>query len=300
MDKSAILALVFFLVGAGLQMSGWQNIYIAAACWVAAAILFVYSIRDFLPLEWLKEIIPPKSMVFIKQHPVVCLTIISIIIIAIIDCGIYWRVNTKVRVAKTKDALFNAQLKELQELDDFIGKKDENALRETFDFYNILKFNIKIARRGLAPKLVTPEESDEIDKFFEGGRSIINLKYVKVDANDPARMQLIPGKIGLLNISKKYIESRRLLVQFYSSSQLPVEIVNTLKDFDKAIKDNTNLMIEVLNERLADNIENIFGDDKDSSPCFNGTSRPYWSSFIQLRPKAEAVSIAIRDYLEVK
>jgi hypothetical protein len=163
-----------------------------------------------------------------------------------------------------------------------------------------LDFNIKFARRNLAPKLVTHEESDEIDKFFEGSQSRIDIRYANISGVNVAHVQWIPGNIGLINTSKKYNESRRLLAQFYSSAQLPVEVVRTLKDFDKAIEDNLVLMIEVLNERLADNAEKIIDNDKYSSPRFGNMSNLYWSRFIKLRPKAEAVSAAIRAYLEVK
>lgn len=289
----ALLAGIFATVGCTVMTLTPAEFRKARWCFGAAGIIFVVGI-----ILW-----GSTTDVF-KINRIFIIAVLSAIIIPLTVESIRW-VNNREKVTvpqkpPVKDALFNAQLKGLQEIDGFICKKDENALRETFDISNIWKFNIKLVRRGLAPKLVTPKESNEIDKFFEGGQARLDLRYVKVDTNNPGRMQLIPGIIGLINTSKKYIESRRLLMQFYSSAELPVNVTNALKVFDKAIEDNSTLMIEVLNESLAENIENIISDDKELSPCFGNTSRLYWSRFIQLKPKADVVSASIRDYLEVK
>jgi len=56
-------------------------------------------------------------------------------------------------------SLFDAQLKEIQTIDEFIGRKNEIELRDTFDFPDMLRFNILLARKDLSPDLVKGEES---------------------------------------------------------------------------------------------------------------------------------------------
>lgn len=71
-------------------------------------------------------------------------------------------------------SLFQTQLDQLKEIEAFIGVKDENALRETFDIPNIIRYNILMAKRTFAPQLVDSAMSSEIDAYFKGGNAQIS------------------------------------------------------------------------------------------------------------------------------
>ncbi len=197
--------------------------------------------------------------------------------------------------------LRNSQLKELQQIDEFISRKDEIELRETFDFPKILKYNIRMAKIGLAPALVSKSESDEMNAFFKGGQGRLDLRYVHVSSvNNRAQVDWIPGKIGVLNTSAKYNENRRLLTEYLSSAQLPSDVGVALKDFDTAVEDNSVLMIGSLNDSLASDPRIIVYDDTYSSNWYGSASGLYWQRFIPLKPKADAIRSAIRAALGVK
>lgn len=129
-----------------------------------------------------------------------------------------------------KDTLTEAQLKFLQGIDEFIGEKDEIELRNTFDFSDILKYNLRFARRNLFPASVSRAQSEDIDRFFVGGRGRIDLRYARVtNVNNRAEVEWLPGRIGVINTSVKHNESRHKLLQIYSSAQTPASIAAALK-----------------------------------------------------------------------
>ena len=109
----------------------------------------------------------------------------------------------------------------------------------------------------------------------------------------------MPGKIGLIKTSAKYVTNRAFLEKLLSSSQLPKNIAEKLKQFNDVIEQNSVLMIEVLNEELSIDSKNIFENDSYSSPYYGAVSVAYWAKFNDLRPKAEQVSGAIRTYLKI-
>lgn len=196
--------------------------------------------------------------------------------------------------------LFSAQFKMLQSIDDFVARKDENELRETFDFPNMLKYNIKLAKSFEFPNLASSEVA-EVDAFFKGGQGRLDLRYLSVSPPDTRKkVSRIPGKIGMVNTSVKYINSRHMLMEFYSSSQLPSKIAAGLKALDKAVDDNMTLMIESLNESLRSDPRNISENDDGSSNFYASAYNLYWTKFIPLKEKADAVSSAIREYLGVR
>jgi hypothetical protein len=62
--------------------------------------------------------------------------------------------------------LLESQIKSIQEIDAFIAAKDENDLRNTFDFPDILKYNILMVKRGIAPAQgIFPKVVDGRDSF---------------------------------------------------------------------------------------------------------------------------------------
>lgn len=197
-------------------------------------------------------------------------------------------------------ALLSAQLKLLEQIDAFIGTKDESALREIFDLPGMLKYNIKLSRRSFAPKLVSSSESKEIDRYWKGGQARIDTRFALLSkVNDRVHLEHIPGKIGIINSSAKYVESRRQLTNLSSSSLLPSTVTAALKDFEKTIEDNMTLMVESLNESFASDPRYIFESDDSSSNWYGSASGRYWARFASLREKASAVSEEIRQYLGV-
>jgi hypothetical protein len=165
----------------------------------------------------------------------------------------------------------------------------------------MLKYNIILIRRSVAPKTVTQTESQELDSFFAGGKGIIDARYIKLsETNYRLQADFLPGKIGIINGSKVYFDSRNLLMAMYSSSKLPANVVACLKDLEKTIEDDMKLMIESLNYSLSSNQRNVVENDDPSSDRHGSAAGRYRSKFLQLKPKAEAVSDAVRECLNTK
>lgn len=192
-------------------------------------------------------------------------------------------------------------LAELREVNDLICKKDENDLRSEFDFPDMLSWNIEFAKRNLAPNLVSADESSAIDAFFLNGQARLDLRYAKVTViNNRANVEWIPGKIGLINTSKKYVDSRRALSRLMSSAALPVEVTAALKMFDDTIEKDSALMIESLNASLTDDPRNILENGIYGADRYGSASGLYWKKFILLRPRADVVTLAVRKAMANK
>jgi len=199
---------------------------------------------------------------------------------------------------ETDPIFVESQFREFKEIDEFIGRKNEIELRETFDFPNMLKFNIKLARRNITPTSVKASESEEIDAFFMGGQAMLDARYVKVQRLKRIEVYLIPGKIGIVNISQKYIQNRGQLARYCASPLLPQEIIQALKSLDETVEKNVVLMFDSLNESLSSDPRNILDDDNTASSFWGSASALYWTHFVQLKPKSETINIAIRKALK--
>lgn len=119
-----------------------------------------------------------------------------------------------------------AQVAEIQRLSEFIGGKDEAALRELFDFPNFLKYNILLSKMFIDKAKLTPQEGASVNEYFSGGKAVLDSTYT-VTKRTPAGLitsEFLPNSIALANISKKYIAAKEKLFQFQSSAQMPANI----------------------------------------------------------------------------
>jgi hypothetical protein len=73
-------------------------------------------------------------------------------------------------VTPIAESILANQILKMRDLQDFIGGKNESALRDLFDIPNMLKYNILFVRRDIAPDSLSASQKEEIDKFFLGGR----------------------------------------------------------------------------------------------------------------------------------
>lgn len=198
------------------------------------------------------------------------------------------------------EVLFNTQFKELQQLDDFIGRKDERALRETFDFPNMIRYNIRLTRQAAAPELVSPAEVYAINSYFEGGQARVDSRFMKVhNENYHYSADPIPGKFGITNTSAKYVQSRAQLANFIASPELPADVIEALKNFDAAVERDTVLMVESINASYSEDPLYILRCDDISSKKYYGVAQNrYFAKFVPLKPLADKVNNAIRESLE--
>lgn len=206
------------------------------------------------------------------------------------------------RLEKQPSPVLKAQLEQFTEIANFITRKDEIELRQTFDLQRILQFSILNAKSEFAPSLMTESQYQDLANFRLGGHTLLGKKYVNqtLSPNYVDTITPQPGKIGIIMLSKEYVDSRKKLTILILSSELPSDVVLALKFFDKAIDDNTNLMLDSLNESLAANPNNIIYNDVCPSDFCGSAANSFWMKSILLRPKADQIVEAIRHSLQIK
>ena len=194
-------------------------------------------------------------------------------------------------------ALFESQLAELREIEEFVGRKDENELRETFDFLRMLNSNVRLVRRS-----ITGNAEPDVDEVFEGGASRVKLPNVKMLPNPEGGIhsfEFIPGRVAMVNLSKRHLENERKLKRFIDSAQVPRDVVEALKKIAAAVEKNVEAMIDLLDEALQASPENFIHHDKPKETRAGWINNQYWRRFENLKPLAAEVSEAIRRHLKV-
>jgi hypothetical protein len=198
-------------------------------------------------------------------------------------------------------AILTSQIQELKQLQDFLGGKDEGELWELFDLPGISRFNIRRAKAVIRPDALTTQEAAEIDAFFKDGQAMIDLHYCKISRTAGGiQYHAIPGRLGILNISRKYVTNRQTSAKFQASAQLPASITNTVRQLDAAVAANAQLLHDVINKELAEHPDNILFDEDGNSPLFGATSGAFLDRRILLKPRQERIMSAIAAYLKAQ
>jgi len=218
--------------------------------------------------------------------------IIGILVCVVTAIGLFtsWWIRPGATDSSATNSISGTQ-KQLEEINEFICQKSELELREEFDFPQMLKYNIKFAKRNLAPQLVSSDDSAAIDQFFLNGQARLDLRYAKIkNVNNRADVEWIRGKVGVVNTSKKYVERRKALSRLASSATLPPDVTAALRMLDDSVEKDSALMIDSLNGSLAADPRNILEDDVYGTERYGSASGAYWKKFIPLRPAADVIA----------
>lgn len=194
--------------------------------------------------------------------------------------------------------LYAAQLEQLIEIDAFIGNKDETRLRETFDLPDMIKFNILKAKGQLFTWGLTDEEAKTLNEFFAGGQAQIDTRYAKLsNVNNAAKYEEIPGKFGLINLSKKYVENLKRLNELIASATIPDDVKKALTDFRDTVTADTTLMFDVINDCFQANPAQLLQNEAYGQPFYGSVTGAYATRFALLRPKADLIRVCTHiDY----
>ena len=192
--------------------------------------------------------------------------------------------------AKSSDrvSLFNS-------INDFISTKDEMELRDTFDIPIVTRDTILEAKIQLTPAAATLAERDTVARDMVDGQNVFYRRYVRMVGSN---ITPLPGKSGILHLTPKAVQARKQLMIFYSSALTPSDVSDALKDLEKTIADNQELLMDAINESYAAKPSTI----STALSCQNGdciaVNNLFYSRFIQLQPKATAITSAMRKYME--
>jgi len=197
----------------------------------------------------------------------------------------------------------DAQLEAIKEVEQFVVGKDEVGLRREFAYPLMQSLNIEMVRDCLIYFKRTGSRSCNYSPYFTGevlmdkelGRGAVGLYGGAIVYS------LNPEHIGILMLPKEYVERKKVLKRFETSTQLPTSIIDAVQELDQATEENTNNLLRVLHDAANENADYFLHYDDFASPSYFHQVDSLWlSSFVQLRPKADKIKNAIRQFLGVK
>lgn len=296
-------------------MGGWDLFFIVVPIVIGALVTGAYAVIALSPADfrsarmyaWAASVFGMVLVVgwMIKTESSVWIRIpIAIFLVAVIVVllgeGLRWVAKREGVISSTAPAPSEQTRADLHHIDTFIGRKNENELREEFDIPKILDLNIWFIIQHLDPSRVSKKRLEYIVKYFNGGARIVDSKYVRIiKQNNSFYIEHPPGEIGEILVSKKYENSLNELQHLTESPYLNGSIISALKVLSETIVNNMNVMIDSLNESFSKSPMNIIGNFDSGTIYYGATTNIYWSKFENLRPKVDAVNQAVRNYLGV-
>ena len=127
------------------------------------------------------------------------------------------------------------------------------------------------------------------------GQNVFYFRYVRMNGD---HITPLPGKSGILHLTPKAVQASKQLKIFYSSVLTPATVADALKDLEKAIMDNQEILMDTINESYAakpSTVSNALSYPKQDSKTINNL---FYARFVQLQPKAAVITAAIRQYME--
>jgi hypothetical protein len=198
-----------FAVGALLLVIAWKmNATGANLILILSWMAFTWSVFQ-TPIIQQQELLPKILSI------VACSSVLALAMYYVL-----WSASGE----KLSEALLNSQIPEVREIQKFIGSKDEMELRDLFDFSRMLKFNVRLAKRSISSQnTLTPKESSEIDNVFQDGQALLNRDFCRVTTTQGGGFHVdwVPGKIGVVNMTKQYLDNEQTLAGFELSPLLP-------------------------------------------------------------------------------
>lgn len=278
----------------------WGPVALGAGILLTVVAAMKHDLRWLLWLAW-------PSFVFAFWTVIKCVNPVRVRRIAIGACvvvvgtGLYGMgIWLRIPEASSPDALFQAQLSELEQLEGFIGMKNESELREVFGFQRLLSVNLWIWRSGLAPDKYSPQEINAIDAYIKSNVNQADTRFgvTSREGNIP-KFTVNKGAVAIITLPKEYVAGRATLVRFESSMILPSTVRSALLELDQTITNDTSLLFDVMNEKVSQNPDNLIFDNDPHSRFFSAISNTYWDRFTSLRPSTHKVIESTRIYLKV-
>ena len=206
--------------------------------------------------------------------------------------------------AKVRRQPTNAQMEIIKDIERLVISRDESTLRQAFGFPSMMETNIRmnvaIVRHfeqadgkvlDLRPYLGTEwmldsELAEGHVRRFGGG-----FQYDPPDGK----------RVYLLALPSEYSVGKKVLFKFENSTELPTTVVGAIKNLDDAVYENANQLLHVLNTALKKDPDYYLRyDDQTSLEYFHKIDAMWLDSFVQLRPKADGIRDAIREYFQME
>jgi hypothetical protein len=150
------------------------------------------------------------------------------------------------------------QFEEIQSLQKFLAGKDENGLRQLFDFQSMLALNIQMFKDKV-PFIQQGKPDD-----FSTGPYLQPPWQQSLASTKIGRWTITPGgpriegdadQIVLIVFTQKYQIAVAELIKFQNSGLLPNQIIEPIAKLAEAVNNNAELMLLTLNEKFREDFQ---------------------------------------------
>ncbi len=197
-----------------------------------------------------------------------------------------------------------AQNDEIKNLEQFVIAKNENELRQTFGFPEMMNINITMIAHKVSYIRQVGGRAFDLTPYISGGREMLFNSDVAGNTlsrqGGGFRLDPDPNRVPLIVLPEEYSASLKLLNKYIDSDELPSAIVSQIKEFETAITDNAELLLRVLDETLRDHPDYYINYNDINSLHWHEIDNAYFGRFTMLKPKAQKIRDAIRDFQNVK
>jgi hypothetical protein len=194
----------------------------------------------------------------------------------------------------------DSEIEQIKQLDAIFAGRDENELRTLFGYQEMVRLNIEINKQRLLQYQQTGGTFFDYEPYRQGremqGDSSWAPKKLEMKAYG-AQLTLDINVVSLLVLPTEYSVNKKHLLQFENSSFLPVDVIANVKDFDRALEDNTNSLFKTLNVAIREDPNYFIKHDDLATPYFGAIEGRYYRQFELLRPIADKIGDSTRAAL---
>jgi len=204
---------------------------------------------------------------------------------------------------KGQSTVSKAQMDEIREVDQFIVGRDEMALRQVFGFPYMLDINIQLNTEAI--RHVRSGTPFDFQHYQKGREMIGDTALAEGHTHSAGGLFGYDPSFGtrvlLLVLPTEYSAGKKQLLKFETSSELPNSIIKAVTELDAAASENAKKLLYVLDDALRkDPNYYLLHDDLGSTQFVHQIDHRWNMAFIPLRPKADDIRMAIRQFLRVQ
>jgi hypothetical protein len=187
----------------------------------------------------------------------------------------------------------SAQIAKLDEINGFIGRKDEATLRDMFDLSGMIYNNLGMVRDGF----LEPGAASKYAQYFVGGQAFLDLRFMQRLPDKNNAIQYTTVGNASFNLSKKFVDTYTRLKEYENDAFVPPSVKIALAAFDAAVDHDKMYMSDVINGLIKINKNYVLYFD-DAKSEYSGVALSTYNVNTQnLRSEAVKVNQAIHDYL---
>lgn len=189
---------------------------------------------------------------------------------------------------------------EMTELDDIFAGKDESQLRSYFGFPEMIQVNISVNKERLLHFQKTGDPNIDITPYISHMQAQYSTQFTtRTFLRTPGPISIPPldiHAVSLLFLPNAYTAHKAELQKLENSTALPASVAYGIKDFDRTLQENVDLLQNTLNVAIREDPRYFLLNDDMSQPRFyDALQTRYLDDFNQLRPLADQIRDHMRE-----